>query len=1237
MRKLITHLIKVLPLLILMFSTSTVDAQRPFSPLALQDFETTIRNVIPTTESPYRVDFDIFLLDTDPEQDLVLAGYQAGIYINPAIFQPGADVTVSLLTSGPNSNLPINQRPIAIEYEPAINLIKIAGRVPPGPGYPTGPDTYQPSGAIIMTTGLGTKICKVRVVSSLPFTPNSFTNLEFQSSEVLVPLYATRVAHYDYTNATIVYNPDTEEYQWGVPPLNVQLDVVPGDVGEPGTNAHVYENPILNPAAAPTAFNVTGGGSYCEGSAGLPVGLDDSELDVTYELLVDGASLVPAVTAAGTGDAISFGNQLEGVYTVVGTSAGGSTTMTGSAVITEDPLVTSTVTLSASATEVCAGTEVTFTATPTNGGDAPFYTWYVNGASVPTATAATYTYAPANNDQVYVVLTPDQLCTAGDATSDIITMIVNPVSTEEFVVDACDTYTWDLNGETYTVSGDYTFVEGCVTNILHLTITPSSTEEFTEAACDEYTWDVNDVTYTESGDYEYVDGCVTYILHLTITPSGTNEFTVTACDEYFWAVSGETYTVSGDYEFINDCSTNILHLTIIPSSTEEFTEAACDEFTWIINGETYTESGDYQYVEDCVTYILHLTITPSSTEEFAEAACDEYTWDVNDETYTTSGDYEYVEGCVTYILHLTITQSSTMEHMAVACDEYTWDLNGETYTESGDYEYVEGCVTHILQLTITPSSTEEFYVTAVDSYTWDINGETYTVSGDYEYVEGCVTYILHLTITTVPCPDISTWNGSVSSDWFDAANWTPEALPCETTAVTIPGGCPNYPTLLPPTRAVDCYVTINALTINDGGSLIGQQHLCVNSDVVVERSISNSNFHLIGSPVDDVTFGDVFLPQYWFDVWAREYNEATGDWENRFIADHLEVGLGYSVQMAIAPQTATFTGALNTMDVSRTLMNTNPSGDVNRVGWNLLGNPFPSAIDWDVFSSGDYDAQVAVWDEAGAGNYIYWNGTVGSLTDGIIPAQNGFFVKTATDGASLTIPLAAQVHSPMTLYKNAVTNALELRANGNNYYDATYVHFNNYATAGFDSKYDAFKLAGLESAPQLYSIAGYKLSINELPFEGNEIVKVGFTCGVAGTYSVTASGMESFSGSTPILLEDVKLNIFQDLRQNPVYSFNYQPGDNENRFNLHFKSSTGLVDGPNMGISVYSHDHTVVITNTTGLSGDVRIFDLAGRELLNTNIGSSTTTRIPMQVSLGTYVVKVITASGTVNQKVFIH
>jgi hypothetical protein len=474
----------------------------------------------------------------------------------------------------------------------------------------------------------------------------------------------------------------------------------------------------------------------------------------------------------------------------------------------------------------------------------------------------------------------------------------------------------------------------------------------------------------------------------------------------------------------------------------------------------------------------------------------------------------------------------------------------------------------------------------------------------------------------------TTWTGAEDRNWFNPANWNP-CLPTAITAVTIPGGVPNFPTLFFDAACA-------SIVIQDGGSFIGAEHLTV-AQAEVQRSIDNAAFHLLSSPVTSINFGTVF-PLNQNAVWARQYDEPSGDWINLFINDFMEPGIGYSIEMD-EPQMALFPGIFNTDDVTHNLSYANTSGDPDRVGWNLLGNPFQSAIDWDIVLNGPgstpvVDAAVYVWDGA---QYVSYNGYAGSLTDGIIPPQNGFFVKAIGDGLSLTIPLYARVHSNIEFYKASPANLLSLRANGNGYKDETFIRFNSAATPLFDGRHDAYKLWGLSNAPQLYSIVpGDVLSINELPFEGNEVVNLGFKCGVGGTYSITASGMESFSASTPVMLEDLKLNTIQDLRQNPVYNFTYNTSDNENRFRVHFKASTGINDPSLGGISVYSYNHTVVITNTTGFDGDVRIYDLAGRELINTNMGSRMTTRIPVQAVIGTYIVKVITEKGTVNHKVFI-
>ncbi|MEQ1746860.1 MAG: hypothetical protein ABMA02_15615, partial [Saprospiraceae bacterium] len=93
-----------------------------------------------------------------------------------------------------------------------------------------------------------------------------------------------------------------------------------------------------------TAFNVTGGGNFCAGSSGAAVGLDGSTTVDSYQLVRDGNTNVGA-PVNGTGNAINFGNQTAGTYTVVATRIGQpscTATMTGSVVVTSSSALTLT-------------------------------------------------------------------------------------------------------------------------------------------------------------------------------------------------------------------------------------------------------------------------------------------------------------------------------------------------------------------------------------------------------------------------------------------------------------------------------------------------------------------------------------------------------------------------------------------------------------------------------------------------------------------------------------------------------------------------------------------------------------------------------------------------------------------------------------------------------------------------------------------------------------------------------
>ena len=86
--------------------------------------------------------------------------------------------------------------------------------------------------------------------------------------------------------------------------------------------------------------------------------------------------------------------------------------------------------VTAGSNPTCAGGSITFTATPTNGGDTPSYQWQVNGNNVGT-NSATYTASNWNNNDVVTCIMTSNLAgvTGSPATSNAITVTIATAAT----------------------------------------------------------------------------------------------------------------------------------------------------------------------------------------------------------------------------------------------------------------------------------------------------------------------------------------------------------------------------------------------------------------------------------------------------------------------------------------------------------------------------------------------------------------------------------------------------------------------------------------------------------------------------------------------------------------------------------------------------------------------------------------------------------------------------------------
>ncbi len=187
-------------------------------------------------------------------------------------------------------------------------------------------------------------------------------------------------------------------------------------------------------------------------ATGLPPD-SSAELDVSA---MSKGFLMPRVTAAQR-DAIS--NPATGLFiyntdcNVLNYNAGTPTSPNWVTVTTSNALVAN-VTISASPVgAICANTSVTFTAVPSNGINSPTYQWKLNGTDVGT-NSSTYTNSALNTgDVVNCILTSTEPCVTGSpATSNPITMTVNPLPTTPGPITGSSTVCANSTGNVYSIS-----------------------------------------------------------------------------------------------------------------------------------------------------------------------------------------------------------------------------------------------------------------------------------------------------------------------------------------------------------------------------------------------------------------------------------------------------------------------------------------------------------------------------------------------------------------------------------------------------------------------------------------------------------------------------------------------------------------------------------------------------------------------------------------------------------------
>ena len=423
--------------------------------------------------------------------------------------------------------------------------------------------------------------------------------------------------------------------------------------------------------------------------------------------------------------------------------------------------------------------------------------------------------------------------------------------------------------------------------------------------------------------------------------------------------------------------------------------------------------------------------------------------------------------------------------------------------------------------------------------------------------------------------------------------------------------------------------TGTAMVVNSGG--------VVNGTATVQRYINpalnaGTGYRHFASPVQSTTVNDLatagFTPvvnaaynnavkpgtvKPFPTVFAYNQNRLNNDsarfqefghgWESpAALSSSLVPGKGYSVNIP-GSRTVDFSGTLNNGTITVTGLSRGP---VAESGWHLLGNPYPAPIDWDNVSrpAGVMNA-VYTFRSSSAynGSYASYVNGVGSLTGGVIPAMQAFFVRAASSVASFSFTNAARLttYQNPSFYRTTETRPLlQLSASKGQQQDEAYVYLEQGATAGLDDNFDAFSLP--MGAVRLYTLVGSDaLSINGLGYATTPQQIPLQVEGPAGAYQLK---VEQLLNQMQVQLEDKQLSTFQTLTPATVYSFTHVGGSSANRFVLHLGARISGVSQASKGLEVNLFPNPsqgkfrLQLSDLNASKATLVITDLAGKIIL---------------------------------------
>jgi len=553
-----------------------------------------------------------------------------------------------------------------------------------------------------------------------------------------------------------------------------------------------------------------------------------------------------------------------------------------------------------------------------------------------------------------------------------------------------------------------------------------------------------------------------------------------------------------------------------------------------------------------------------------------------------------------------------------------------------------------------------------DSFDAHLNNKLYSmaftsdfklmIGGDFNSVSGISKHrIARLKL----CLDATIWNGSAWSNGFPSGgkqvffkdNYP--ALPSSNIcSCTIEEG-KKVTILSGNTLQIEFdYSGLGTLVLEDTASLYQQDDDIQNTGIVqIKRKSSpvlKFDYTYWSSPVENQKLIDV-SPKTIIDKFLS-YNTLSDSWKIENPSNAMISGTGYIIR---SPQDFSATNPSIFEAVFKGIPFNGKvnlkSGKLN--GFNLIGNPYPSAINADAFlvkNKSNISGALYFWthntpftnnkytsDDYATYNLLGGVGTRGAVSsglnenipDGSIASGQAFFVLNK-NSEKIDFDNSMRISGQnATFFKFIKTNKSSVEKhriwlnlkNNEGVFKQILLGYAAGATNSFDQNFDAESINGNKFV-NFYSINENKNLViqgRSLPFVSNDTISLGYMTTIAGNFTISIDHTDGDLNMQSIYLEDKLTDKLHDLK-GADYFFSTGTGTFKDRFVLRYiDKSLGIIDfeNPKNDVLVSVKDKRIQLNSIKENFKEVTIYDVSGKVVYNKNKIGNTEFVINLSVS----------------------